>query len=108
MKKTVFFLLILGLIGYSLFLVVVPHYNYFVFKSDVLELLKIKIADNPIRTTSEIMNLVEKYDIPIKEKDINLRREIRYEVTVSWEETVDFFTLYQKTFEFYIDTSKGR
>ncbi len=107
MKKTVFFLLILGLIGYSLFLVVVPHYNYFAFKSDVGELMRISIS-NPRLIKKEIMNLVEKYDIPIKEKDINLRREIRYEVTVSWEETVDFFTLYQKTFEFYIDTSEGR
>jgi hypothetical protein len=107
MKKTVFFLLILGLIGYSVYLVAAPHYNYFAFKSDVGELMRISIG-NPKQITGKIMNLAEKYDIPIKKEDINLRLQKRYEVTLSWKETVDFFTIYQKTFEFYIDTSEGR
>ncbi len=103
--KKIFFLLIVGLIAYSLFLIAVPHFNYFAFKSDLNELMRVSIS-RPDLITEEIMTLAEKYDIPITEEDIKLRRDEFYSVSVSWEETIDFLTLYQKTFKFHIDTSK--
>ncbi len=108
MKKKLFFLLVLGLIVYSLFLIVIPHYNYHAFRSDLRELLRVSITDTRGEIMEEILNLAEKYNIPIEKEDINLEKKGLYVVTISWEETVDFFTIYQKTFEFYIDTSERR
>jgi len=105
MKKVIFALVILAIIIYAAYLVAIPHYNYYAFKSDLTAQLKVSIG-KPEETMKEVMNLVEKYDIPIEEKDIILRRDKYYYVITSWTVTVDFFTLYQKTFKFYIDTRK--
>lgn len=108
MIKKLFPLFISVLVCYLLFLIVVPYYHYYAFKSDLREILRVSEADRPEEVMARILNLVEQYNIPIKEKDIKLKRKKQYVVTVSWQETVDFFTIYQKTFEFYIDTSKPR
>ena len=105
MKKTVAFLLIFGIIGYSIYLVAIPHYNYFAFSSDVGEHMRINIY-SPEQVKDDLMQYVEEYDIPINKEDIYLSSERPYKVSISWEETVDFFGLYQKTFEFHIDTRK--
>ncbi|MEE8329997.1 MAG: hypothetical protein V3R54_08720 [Thermodesulfovibrionia bacterium] len=108
MKKTIIFLIFLVLTGYSLYLVAVPHYNHFAFKSDLEELLKITINNDSIRFTENIMNLVEEYNIPIKKDDLYLTWNNGFTVKTDWEETVNFFSLYQKTFKFQIDTRKLR
>jgi len=106
MLKKLFLLLVLGLIAYSLFLIAAPYYRYHAFKSDLEETIRISVADTPEEIVAKILDLATQYKIPIGEEDIDLRQENEYVVTVSWQETVDFFTIYQRTFEFYIDTSK--
>ncbi|MEF9427196.1 MAG: hypothetical protein L0956_08520 [Candidatus Mariimomonas ferrooxydans] len=108
MRKTIIFLILLVLTGYSLYLVAVPHYNHFAFKSDLEELLGITISHDPKRFTKDIMNLAEEYNIPIKEDDLYVTWENGFTVKTDWEETVNFFSLYQKTFKFRIDTRKLR
>jgi hypothetical protein len=108
MKKIIIFLIFLVLTGYSLYLVAVPHYNHFAFKSDLEELLGITISNSPKKFTEEIMNLVEKYNIPIKEDDLYLTWNNGFWVKTDWEETVNFFGVYQKTFKFRINTGKPR
>jgi hypothetical protein len=105
MIKTIIVLLIIGLIGYSAFLVAVPYYNYFAFKSDIEEYLKVAI-DFKARIIDDIYEMSKEYDIPIEKDDIDVTRlkSRIYDVQISWSVTVDFFTLYQKTFFFDIDT----
>lgn len=107
MKKTVIVLVILGLIGYSAFLVVEPHYNYYAFKTDLDEYLRVAI-NIPKRVRNEVYEMVQQYDIPVEKDEIIITRSqgTRYSVSMSWEVTVDFFTLYQKTFYFEIDTAE--
>jgi len=105
MKKVILILVILGLIGYSAYLVVVPYYNYYGFKSDAEEFLKIKLHPNYNTDKSEIMDIARQYDIPVTEEDLHLTWERRYRLRVSWQVTVDFFTIYQRTFSFSINTT---
>jgi hypothetical protein len=108
MLKKLLFFLVLGLIAYSLFLTVVPYYRYYAFKSDLEETLRVNVTDTPEEIMAKVLNLTKQYEIPVEEEDIDLRQENKYVATISWQETVDFFTVYQKTFEFYIDTSSPR
>ncbi len=108
MKKTIIFLIFLVLTGYSLYLAAVPQYNHFAFKSDLEELLRITIRNDPKQFTEDIMNLVAEYNIPIKEDDLYLTWENGFWVKTDWKETVNFFGVYQRTFKFRIDTRKPR
>ncbi len=108
MKKTIIFLIFLVLTGYSLYLAAVPHYNHFAFKSDLEEILRITINNNPKKFIEDIMNLAEEYNIPIKKDNLYITWENGFWVKTNWEETVSFFGVYQKTFKFRIDTRKPR
>lgn len=105
--KKIILLLIAVLIIYSAVIVAIPHYNYFAFKSEVREILKVSITVKNLQLSAEIMKLAEQYDIPITEDNIVLwqKNEIYY-AKISWKETVSFLGLYEKTFEFYFDTSE--
>lgn len=105
MRKVIAVVVILILIGYSAYLVAVPHYNYYGFKSDVEEFLKIKLHPNFNTDKKDVMAIARQYDIPITDKDLSLTWDRRYRLKVSWSVTVDFFTLYQKTFNFSINSS---
>lgn len=107
MSKKLVFLLVIALIGYSLFLIAKPHYNYYAFKSDLRERLYVSVAEGEKEIMEEILKIAEQYNIPIEEQDIRLyKNERRYTAVISWEETVNFFNVYQKTFEFHVDTSQ--
>jgi hypothetical protein len=106
MIRWLFSIFVFIVIGYSLFLVAVPYYHYYAFESDLKEILKVSVTDTPEEVMTKILDIVRKYKIPVGEEDIILLKEKGYTVKVSWHETVDFFNIYQKTFEFSIDTSK--
>ncbi len=107
MIKKIVFLLVIVLIGYSLFLVAKPHYNHYAFKSDLRERLYVSVGESEKEIMEVILKIAEQYNIPIEEQDIRLHKnEMRYTVVISWEETVNFFNVYQKTFEFHVDTSQ--
>jgi hypothetical protein len=107
MIKKILIAVIIGLIIYSAYIGIEPYYGYMIFKSDVEEYVKVAI-DQPKWVRAEIFSTAESYDIPIKPEDIKLDRKPGqpYKVRVSWEKTVDFFTLYQYTWSFTIDTTK--
>ena len=99
-------LLVVGLALYSAFLFGVPHYHYLVFKSDLKEVSKMN--SNQFREgemMSKVHEMARDDNVPLKEKDIKLTRESTYKIEVSWEETVNWLTIYQKTFKFAVDTS---
>jgi hypothetical protein len=104
--KVLLVIIVLALVGYSLFLIAVPHYNYYAFRSDIDEYLRVAI-DYEKRIRDDIFEMAKGYDIPIEKDDIYLYRHKHktYDVNISWDVTVDFFTLYQKTFFFEIETS---
>jgi hypothetical protein len=82
------------------------HYNYWAFKSDVEKYLRVAI-NIPKRVKEDVYAIVDQYDIPLEEDEISITLEGRiYVVRASWSETIDFFTLYQRTFDFTIDTSR--
>ncbi len=107
MIKKLVFLLVIVLIGYSLFLIAKPHFNYYAFKSDLRERLIVSVGETDKKIMEEILKIAEQYNIPIEEQDIRVHKnEWRYAAVISWEKTVNFFNVYQKTFEFHVDTSQ--
>jgi len=106
MIKKSLYLLVLGLIVYSLFIIITPYYHYYAFKLDLEETLRTGVTDSPKVIMTKILDLAEQYNIPIEKEDVNLRQDKRYVVAISWQETIDFFTVYQKTLKFHIDTSR--
>ena len=105
MVKYIVIICIAAVVIYSLFLFIVPHYRYYAFTSDLTEMLRVSVADRSEDVMEKILNLVENYKIPVEKNDIHLFHKKHYIVKVSWQETVNFFTIYQKTFNFHIDTS---
>lgn len=107
MKKKLVFLLVIVLIGYSLFLIAEPHYNHYAFKSELRGRLNLSVGENEKKIMKIILEIAEQYNIPIEEQDIRLHKDERhYAAVISWEEPVNFFNVYQKTFEFHVDTSQ--
>ena len=106
MIKKVFILSVVVVVVYSLYLAAVPHYRYVAFKSDLKEILRVSVVETPEEVLTKIYNLVEEYKIPVKEEDIELIMDKEYIAILSWQETVNFFNVYQRTFKFYIDTSE--
>jgi hypothetical protein len=111
MVKKVFFVIVVILAAYCFYLTFNPNYNYHMFKNELKESLRIvRSIDRPKDVMKRVMRQIQEYDIPIVEEDIELTKlNNQYHVKMYWEETVryfPFYTLYQKTYEFYIDTSE--
>ncbi|MBI4698331.1 MAG: hypothetical protein HY758_05320 [Nitrospirae bacterium] len=106
MIKIIFYFAIFALIIYSAILTVIPLYHYYAFKNDLEEILAVSITDKPEDVLEKIYDSALELNVQVEKEDIELWKERRYFAAVSWEETVDFFSLYQKTFIFSIDTSK--
>jgi hypothetical protein len=106
MLKKLIVITIIVLIGYSIYMVAEVHYNYWAFTSDVEKYLRVAI-NIPKRIKEDVYEMVDQYDIPLDKDKISISYDGRfYVVKASWSETIDFFTLYQKTYYFKIDTSR--
>ncbi len=106
MVKILFYLAVVALIIYSAILIITPLYHYYAFKSDLEETIDVSISEKPEDLLTRVYELARQYNIPVEKDDIKLWQDKQYFAAVSWKETVDFFTIYQKTFIFSIDTSK--
>ncbi|MBI4653619.1 MAG: hypothetical protein HY752_01250 [Nitrospirae bacterium] len=102
MIKNTFYLLILGLLIYSAFQFAIPYYRYYAFRSDVKETLEtsVSVETRPEEVKERIMSLANQYKIPLKEKNITLKKNGKYVFRASWKETVN---LYEKNYEFFIN-----
>ena len=107
MVKIIFYLLVLSLLGYSGIQFAVPFYHYEAFKSDLRATIKVSVETPPEELKDKVMNLVDQYKIPLKMRDISFSKNGEYAVKASWEETVNIFDVYQRTFNFHINTSNG-
>ncbi len=106
MKKVIFFITLVIVLIYCGYLFAVPQYRYYAVKSNLEEYMRIAI-ERPGLVQETVMSIVNDYELPVKKDDIHITHDDkRYYVKTSWEETVDIFTLYQKTYYFTIDTSK--
>lgn len=111
MVKNIFVVIASLLLVYSFYLTFMPNYNYHMFKNELNASMEIvTIRDKPEDVIKRIMRLVDEYDIPISDEDIELENVGNlYAVRMSWEDTVNFFpfyVLYQKTYSYHIDTGK--
>lgn len=106
MIKKFFYLLVLGVAVYSGIKLAIPHYHYYIFKSDVEELAQLNVADlRPDEMRERIINLADQYKIPLKMRNLIIKADDGYYISVTWEETVNILNVYKRTFVFYIDAS---
>ncbi len=99
-------LLVVGLALFSAYQFGIPFYHYQVFKSDLKEISKMN--SNQFREGEMMLKVKEMardFNVQLNDKDIKLTRDSKYRIEVSWEETVNWLSIYQKTFKFAVDTS---
>ena len=104
--KKFFNLLVVGLALVSAFQFGLPFYHHMVFKSDLKEVSKMN--SNQFREGEMMLKVKEMardFNVLLQDKDIILTRDSKYKIEVSWEETVNWLGIYQKTFKFAVDTS---
>lgn len=106
MKKIIFIIALIILLIYCGYLFAVPQYHYYAVKSNLEEYMNVAI-DRPGLVNETVMRIINEHGLPVTKDDVHITHDDkRYYVKTSWEETVDIFTLYQKTYYFTIDTSK--
>jgi len=109
MKKLIN-LLVIGLALVSAVQFGIPFYHYITFKSELKELSKLPSGSFKRGKTDEMMVKVQEkvrdFHVPVKDEDITLTRGATYTIEVYWEETVNWLGIYQKTFQFDVDTSR--
>ena len=99
-------LLVVGLALVSAFQFGLPFYHHMVFKSDLKEVSKMN--SNQFREGEMMLKVKEMardINVPLQDNDIILTQDLTYRIEVSWEETVNWLGIYQKTFKFAVDTS---
>lgn len=111
MVKNIFVVIISLVIAYSFYLTFMPNYNYHMFKNEINASMDIVTQNDQHREVMKrIMRLVDEYDIPVSDEDVELElAEGKYTARLSWEDTVQYFPfypLYQKTYAFQVDTGK--
>lgn len=105
--KKFFNLLVIALALVSAYQFGVPFYHYLVFKSDLKEVSKLPSGGfREGEMMTKVQEMARDLHVPLQDKDIILTRDRTYKIEVSWEETVNWLTIYQKTFKFAVDTSK--
>ncbi|GAB4545988.1 MAG: hypothetical protein Fur0020_14870 [Thermodesulfovibrionia bacterium] len=108
MLKKLFAILIIALIVYAGFVFGTPIYHYYAFKSDVKEFARIGRSIPPQELMEKIMEKARDYNIPITEDDVVITRDHDNQVNiqVGWQERVNLLNIYERRFDFSIDTSK--
>ncbi|MBI4697947.1 MAG: hypothetical protein HY758_03295 [Nitrospirae bacterium] len=100
-------LLVVGLALFSAYQFGVPFYHYLVFKSDLKEVSKMNSSQfREGEMMLKVKEMARDMSVPLKDEDIILTRDKTYKIEVSWEETVNWLGIYQKTFQFAVDTSQ--
>ena len=111
MFKKIFLGVVICLAAYAFYLTFMPNYNGRLFKNEMKASMEIVRPLDQHRTVMKrIMRLRDEYSIPLTPEDVELELvHDEWIAKIYWEETVEYFPfypLYQKTFEFYLDTSE--
>jgi len=102
--KSVLVLLILACMVYVGIKLGIPYYKYSAFKSEAKAIARISSASQHIRTLTQVYERAQEMNIPLEEEDINITTTSKgVRIETGWTETVDFFGIYQYTFDFTVD-----
>lgn len=81
-----------------------PEYRYKVFKGDMEEVMQFSVYDEK-DLKKRIMKFIQEDNIPIKSEDdvmiYTLDKDL-YMVRIAWEEYVDYFGYYPRTFSYSV------
>lgn len=79
-----------------------PYYQYFTFKSEVQEIVRLDLGSAE-KARSRVYETAQEYGIPIEPGDIvATHRGNRFQVQTEWTVTVDFLGLYQHKLDFEV------
>lgn len=89
-----------GLLMYSGLMMGAPFYKFYVFKSDVEDVLQFSVETDE-QMKQLILNKAKEYSVPLAEKDMELISENgRYKLKAKWSETVNILDRYKRKFDF--------
>ncbi len=82
-----------------------PYYRYYSLGSHTRDLLKLEVRD-VISLKKNIMKEADNLKIPLNENNLDVNIDIKKDlvsVKAYWTETVDFWGIYQREFEFVME-----
>lgn len=107
LTKTLFLILILGLLIYSAINLGMPWFKYYSFKDRLNEITLYETALPREKLMREIMEAVEDKGVPVEEKDIIIERSERsLRIKTEWDQEVSLFGGHiTHVFHFSVDTA---
>lgn len=106
--KTIFCILILGLIIYTGINLGSPWFKYYSFKDRLKEIAMYEITESREKTMKKIMDAAEDKGIPVSEENIEIERiDKRLIIKVEWDHEVLLFGgRLKKVWHFSVDTGE--
>lgn len=101
--KGIAFLLVSGLLVYAGIQYGGPWFRYYLFKSDVSDMVRFPAPDAYALKT-EIMGKAKADHVPLSADNLKVTgRRWRFRALASWKETADFFGWFRREFTFSFD-----
>jgi len=102
-RETLFCLVFLAMAIYAVILFGTPHYNHWVMKGRVAEIVRqTPYSDEEIR--AKLMEEIRSVGVPIPAEDVTIERTPKHNIIVSmsWTEDVQFLDYYLTSYDFSI------
>jgi len=105
MFKALVTISVIVLIVYAGFVFIPPYYHYYTLRSELSELARVGKRLRERELMERVKEKIEEYNVPVDEDDITITKEGGdLYIEVSWQESVNFLNVYQRTFDFSIYT----
>lgn len=106
--KRLICLAVVALAVYSGYMLGMPHYRFYAFRSDAADMVKFRIRDQA-DFKKKVIQKARDYGVPVSGEDIRIwKTEDRgYMMEASWSETVNILDLYERTFDFAFQVAEA-
>lgn len=106
--KRLICLAVVALTVYSGYMLVMPYYKFYAFRSDAADMVKFTIR-NQANFKKKVIQKARDYGVPISEEAIQIWKteDKGYRMKASWSETVNILDLYEKTYNFSFEVGEA-
>jgi hypothetical protein len=106
--KRLICLAVVALAVYSGYMLGMPYYKFYAFRSDAADMVKFTIRDQA-NFKKKVIQKARDYGIPMSGESIQIweTEDKGYRVKASWSETVNILDLYEKTFDFSFEVAEA-
>lgn len=106
--KRLICLAVVALAVYSGYMLGMPYYKFYAFRSDAADMVKFK-SNYPKELKEKVIQKARDYGVPVSDEAIQIWKteDKGYRMKASWSETVNILDLYEKTFNFAFEVAEA-